>query len=262
MTVIIKYKTQTKKRNKEWFARMEQKNINWAQWGGWFDSDGSIHYHYNKKQNKHQFMVVLRLKDRDPVELFSETFEASLVYHEHKTTTPNGNHYIAKSFISELRGERAIWFVVKIKKYILQKTKYLSFFLKQKNIEYQPYESKWSKEEWISYITTLIEGDGTFYNRHKDVNFFALYSTNCDFLRYISKELDHHNILKFGLPYKNIQKILRKDGSPSIVYKVVSSGTMQEKKLTLESLLPYMTMDRKRQNVLKTLEWIKERIEK
>jgi len=262
MTVIIKYEAQTKKRNKEWFARMEQKPINWAQWGGWFDSDGCVHYHYNKQTKNHDYVVILKLKDRDPVELFSTTFETSLIYREDKTTTPNGNNYIAKTFTSQLRGERAIWFVVKIKKYILQKTKYLSLFLKQKNMEYQPYESKWSKEEWISYITTLIEGDGSFYNRYQYKAFIVLYSTNCDFLRYISKELSHHNILKFTLPYENKQKILRKDGSPSIVYKVCSLGTIQEKKLTLESLLPYMTMDRKRQNVLKSLEWIKERIEK
>ena len=49
MTILIKYPRQSLKRNKEWVKRMEEKNINWAQWGGWFDSDGSFGKAYNKK---------------------------------------------------------------------------------------------------------------------------------------------------------------------------------------------------------------------
>ena len=54
----------------------------------------------NKTKKTYQLFADLRLRDRQPVELFSDTFEASLRYHEGNTITPDGVNHIAKMFRS------------------------------------------------------------------------------------------------------------------------------------------------------------------
>lgn len=256
MTVLIKYPASSFKRNKEWVERMEEKNINWAQWGGWFDSDGSFGKSYNKQEKYMEFKVEFKLKDRDPVELFSKIFETSLRYDEYNTRTPNGNKYVAKVFRAQLTSKRALWFANKIKKYILQKTEDLQRLLIESNITYKPYLENWNKEEWTSYITTLMEGDGSYNDRTKSRQcFFSLNSSNLFFLQYIVKELKRHNILNFSNPCFS-KEYTREDGTKSNHYILYSIGKIKENKKVLESLLPYMTMERKRHNVLKTLAWM------
>ena len=46
------------------------------------------------------------------------------------------------------------------------------------------------------------------------------------------------------------------DGSFSVMYSQSVRGKLPELKNVLNTLLPHMTMERKRQNVLKTLAWI------
>lgn len=259
MTVLIKYPIQSKERNKEWFEKMESKNINWAMWGGWFDSDGC----FNISKNKKAYTVMLALKDKDPVELFSKTFECSLEYYE-QWTTPYNKHdvrtpHLSKVFRSRFRGERTLWFINKIKKYILQKTNKIKPFLEIQNINYKPYSEIWTREEWIKYITTLIEGDGTFYDRNKNNKTIVINSSNEWFLKYISEQLKIHKILEFG-------KINRSEGHPkengkvSVMYSQSALGDLITHKKNLETLFPHMTMERKKQNVLNSLKWINERL--
>ena len=259
MTILIKYPNSSFKRNESWFKRMEEKNINWAQWGGWFDSDGSFGKSYNKQEKYMEFKVELKLKDRDPVELCSTIFETSLRYNEYNTKTPNGVKYVAKVFRAQLTSRRALWFANKIKKYILQKTEDLQRLLNESNITYKPYLENWNKEEWTSYITTLMEGDGSYNDRNKSRILFSLNSSNLFFLQYIVKELKKNNVLNFSAP-SFTKEYIREDGTKSNHYILYSIGKMKENKKVLESLLPYMTMDRKRQNVLNTLAWINERL--
>lgn len=257
MTILIKYPKQSLKRNKEWVKRMEEKNINWAQWGGWFDSDGSFGKAYNKKNKAMEYAIEFKLKDRDPVELFSKIFETTLRYNEWNTKTPDGKKHIAKVFRAQLKSERAFWFTNKIKKYILQKTEDMQRLLSESST-YKPYSEVWSKEEWTSYITTLIEGDGSYFDVSALANqyqYFSLNSNNIHFLQYIVKELKKNNVLDFSKPYFR-KKYIRKDGTKGTMYILYSVGGREKNKKVLESLLPYMTMDRKRQNVLKTLAWI------
>ena len=123
---------------------------------------------------------------------------------------------------------------------------------------YKPYSEVWSKEEWISYITTLMEGDGCYFDISKLIRkyqYFSLCSTNIHFLQYITKELKKHNILNFSKPYL-MKKYTRKGGTKGMEYLLWSVGGREKNKKVLESLLPYMTMDRKKQNGLKNLAWI------
>jgi hypothetical protein len=259
MTVIIEYPRQDNEKNKEWFERMETKNIIWSQWGGWFDSDGSF------VRTGKVFNITLSLKDRDPVELFSKTFESSLTYQEHYTNPYNKDHvktpHLAKEFRSTLRGPRALWFANKIKKYILNKSNHIKPFLEKQNITYIPYSEEWTREEWIPYLTTLCEGDGTYVDKlvHKRGYYLSLNSSNESFLKYISDNVSKHNILIFGKIY-TIQGHPKDNGTRSVMYKVFSKGNMDQQKIYLETLIPFMTMGRKRQNAINTVEWINSRL--
>jgi len=162
MTILIKYPKQTKKGNKDFFERKDQEltNLDWAKWAGWFDTDGSFCVCSRKLIVRKE--ISLKLKDRQPVELFSKIFETSLTYYEWKSITPEPRRkeYMTKVYRAELCGEKAIWFTKNVFPYLIkhEKKDYAA-----KLLGYRP-ESKdfatWTKEEVIHYLATAIEGDG------------------------------------------------------------------------------------------------------
>jgi hypothetical protein len=83
MTILIKYPKTNKETEKDFFNRKDKEltNLDWAKWGGWFDTDG---YFYSKGIHN---IIGLKLKDKEPVELFCKTFETSFRYNEHNTVT-------------------------------------------------------------------------------------------------------------------------------------------------------------------------------
>jgi len=254
MTVIKKYPRGNDNNFDEWVKKIKAKNVNWALWGGWFDSDGSFSFRRGIK-GADQYYVKLSLKDRDPVELFSKTFETSLTYNEYRTTTPNGQQYTAKTYNSILRGKRSLWFVDQIKKYILQKTIWLKPFLEKSNIQYQSYSESWTREEWVCYITTLLEGDGTIYDRTiSSKKYPAIFSNKNYFLNHVIKELKKFNIAHFNDPVIS-SVCTRKDGTKSNGYTISLKGGKNIKNF-YETILPFMTMDRKKQKVINNLKWM------
>ena len=112
----------TKKELKE-FVDLKQQSIDdleWCKWAGWMDTDGTLFY-----KNKTEKRVSLKLKDRQPVELLSNLFETSLIYLEHKTITPEPYRYeyIAKEYITNLNGQRAVAIAKNIYPYLLNQEK-------------------------------------------------------------------------------------------------------------------------------------------
>ena len=160
MTVLIKYPFQTKERNSIFFEKkdLELTNLDWAKWAGWYDTDGC--FDFQAKTGKKR--VVLPLKDRQPVELFSKTFEASLCYRTYKTITPEPYRYEyqAEVHASGLNGAKAVWFTKNVFPYLVRQEKkdYAARLL-----GYRP-ESKdlttWTTDEVIYYLATAMEGDG------------------------------------------------------------------------------------------------------
>jgi len=169
MTVLNKYPKQTKERNKVFFEKKDQEltNLDWTKWAGWYDTDGCFTVFLERikgrKSNLHK-VVKLSLKDRQPVELFSKTFETSLTYNEWKTITPEPyrKEYIANVYVARLKAEKAIWFTKNIFPYLIKQEKkdYAA-----KLLGYRP-ESKdfadWTTDEVIHYLATALEGDGYF----------------------------------------------------------------------------------------------------
>ena len=164
--IITKYPQQNKKTNKEFFKRkeLELTNLDWAKWAGWFDTDGCLGAYADKRSlnGKSYSRGSLRLADRQPVELFSETFEVSLCYGEYKTITPEPyrSEYIAKIYSAAISAEKSIWFTENVYPYLLKEEKkrlaseLLGYTPKSKAIE------EWTKDEAIHYLATVIEGDG------------------------------------------------------------------------------------------------------
>ena len=162
MTVINKYPWATKKRNKDFFKRKDAQltNLDWAKWAGWFDTDGCFTTHYNKKQKRYQRTAEIRLKDRQPVELFSDTFESSLRYREFNTVTPDKVKHLAKMFNCCLCGPKAEWFTENLSPYLIkeEKREYAGTLLED-TVSSKSFNN-WTKDELTHYLATVIEGDG------------------------------------------------------------------------------------------------------
>ena len=167
VTVLIKYPTQTKKGNKVFFEKKDQEltNLDWAKWAGWSDTDGyftTFFNSYNMKKPYWERKAGLSLKDRQPVELFSKTFETSLAHQTFKTITPKPyrKEYTATIYIAQLRGKKVRWFTENIYPYLIKQEKkdYAA-----KLLGYRP-KSKdfitWTVDEVIHYLATAMEGDG------------------------------------------------------------------------------------------------------
>ena len=169
MTVITKYPFATKKRNKNFFKRKDAQltNLDWAKWAGWFDTDGCFTTFYVKKQKRYTRAAEIRLKDRQPVELFSDTFETSLRYREFNTVTPDKRKYIAKMFGSSLCGPKAKWFTENVSPYLIKEEKReFAGLLIEDTVSSKSFNT-WTKDELTHYLATVIEGDGGIRNDSK-----------------------------------------------------------------------------------------------
>ena len=247
MTVLIQYPKQSKKINEEFFKKKDKEltNLDWAKWGGWFDTDG---YLSSKR-------VGLKLRDREPVELFCKTFETSFCYHEHNTVAPNGNRYVAKEFLGELRGPKAVWFTKNVSKYIFNKTTAVRKLLNKQDISYTPYEHNFTKNELISYISSALQGDGTFYDRNKNNNFITFYSSNVNYLKFIQNQLNIYDVV-FGGPYTG-PDYNTKAGIKN-VFQITLKCKQKEKMIDFyETIIPKIEMTRKRENAMISLEYLK-----
>ena len=252
MTVLIKYPRQTKKTNEDFFKRKNQEltNLDWAKWAGWFDTDGW--FRRNKKNQGGS--ARLYLKDRQPVELFSKTFETSLFSREHKTITPEPYRYeyITTEHMVALSGEKAVWFTKNVFPYLIKEEKK---DFAEKLLGYRP-ESKdfttWTANEIIHYLATVIEGDGGVEVRgKKNSNITTVinssdkqYLTNIQLLS--ENKLGITSTLFVRTIYKTQQGIKTK-------YGVRISGSLRHSNNLdfFQSLVKdnVMTLDRKKQKV-------------
>ena len=262
MSVIIKCPKQSKKTNEDFFKRKDKEltNLDWAKWAGWFDTDGD----FKLAKKNLQVQVRLRLKDREPVELFANTFETSLCYEEYKTTTPverNGQQrsYTAKMYISVLSGSKAVWFIKNIKKYIRQKTFHVKKVCSAKNISYIPYTYELTYEELIKYLSSALQGDGSIYDNKESrkKGYLLLYSSNINYLNYMKKILKKNNIY-FGDP-SIIREYVKNNGEKKNMYQIRLRAEQNDLISLYEKITPLIEMDRKRINAENTLEWLKSR---
>lgn len=251
MTVVIKYPNQTKKTNQEFFKRKDKEltNLDWAKWGGWFDTDGSI-------SSTKRDLVSLKLKDREPVELFSKIFETSLYYREFKTITPNGVSYLATEYSALLAGEKAVWFTKNISKYMFNKTMFVKKLLNNHNIPYMPYQHILTKDELINYIASALQGDGSFYDLNKKSYPILFYSVNVNYLKFVRNELEKHNFI-FNGPYAG--KVYQTKAGTRTQFQISLSVKKHQQAINFfEDVIPKIDMTRKREKAMISLEFLKQ----
>ena len=255
MTIIIKYPRQTKEGNKVFFEKKDREltNEDWAKWGGWIATDGTLTYTYAKKPQRWIKRVDLKLKDRQPVELFSKTFETSLTDYLNKTITPEGVKHEITMHQAVLREEKAEWFTKNVYPYLIKQEKkdYAA-----KLLGYRP-ESKdfadCTPEEVIHYLATAVEGDGHYGldKRGKNTGIYVkLISRDVQYLSDVINLVDDKlGKLFSGISEKNTYTT--KDGEEHHMYKANGYGSLNHNFDIFQSLVKdgVMTLDRKKQKV-------------
>ena len=263
MTVIIKYPYPTKKITQEFFKRkdLELTNLDWAKWAGWFDTDGCFAKNPRKTELGYQLFVKLQLKDRQPTELFSDTFETSLVYQESNTVTPNGAKYIAKMFKGTLSGPKATWFTENVSPYLIkeEKREYAGAVLED-TVRSKDFNT-WTKDEVTHYLATVIEGDGSVRVRehirgnNKSLS-ITIVSNDTQYLANLvsiaASKLNVHSKFRKTKTYQT------KRGTMTMYALYILCSIKNRKNLDfLKSLLKYnvMTLDRKKERVQEFVTW-------
>jgi hypothetical protein len=255
MTIIIKYPRQTKEGNKVFFEKKDKEltNEDWAKWGGWIATDGTLTYTYAKKPQRWIKRVDLKLKDRQPVELFSKTFETSLTDYLNKTITPEGVKREITMHQAVLREEKAEWFTKNVYPYLIKQEKkdYAA-----KLLGYRP-ESKdfadWTPDEVTHYLATALEGDGNYIldKRRKNTGIYVrLISRDVQYLSDVINLVDDKlGKLFSGISEKNTYTT--KDGEEHHMYRANGYGSLNHNFDIFQSLVKdgVMTLDRKKQRV-------------
>lgn len=261
MTVLIKYPRQNEESNKKFFERKEKElsNLDWAKWGGWFDSDGSFSYSKRK-----QLKCDLTLYDKSPVELFSKTFEVSLKIRTKSNPYEKSVNKIPNvKFSATITSEKAVWFCKKIHPFIINKNNKLNKILNIFNINLSQNYNNMVTEEFVSWLTSFIEGDGSFTHVAKKYPVMRITSNNNYLLNYIKDKCNKENLISFGkitlkqkagrfkLSSKSNLFANRKNGY------IMSAGRKDNLVPFYNKILPKMTLDRKKQIIFNHFELFK-----
>ena len=259
--IIKEYKKKNFEELKEFLAAKDLNvdALEWCKWAGWVDTDGSIQIlKHEKRKKRNQVRVRLDLKDKRPVELLSSFFETNLAYREHKTITPKPyrKEYMAKMYCTYIYGEKAICLLKNIYPYLLNEKKKKEAV---KIIGYTP-ESKnlddWTKDEIISYLATVIEGDGTINLRPRANRKYKSFTMN---IAIKSSTIQYLSDIKY-LVDKNFDTCLTirelgtyetKEGTKTKYNVYLNKSNIDIFKLLVKNNI--MTLDRKKNRILEYL---------
>ncbi len=259
MTILVKYEKQSKETNKILFEKLNNLgNLEWARWGGWFDSDGS--FSYDKKY--HKISCILALSDKSPVELFSKTFEATLtVNYKQNNYEKSVNKEVKARYRSLINGEKALWFCQKIHPFVINKNNKLNELLKKFNINLSNNYNNMNSSEFLSWLVSFVEGDGSFtMAKKRNYPIAQITSNNNHLLNYIRQRCLNENIVSFNKVYLKQKEGLFKLSSKSNLTAFRKNGYIMQamKKENLlnfyDKILPFMSLDRKKDKILKHIE--------
>ena len=259
MTILVKYEKQSKETNKILFEKLNNlSNLEWARWGGWFDSDGS--FAYDKKY--HKISCTLALSDKSPVELFSKTFEATLtVNYKQNNYEKSVNKEVKARYRSLINGEKALWFCQKIHPFVINKNNKLNELLKKFNINLSNNYNNMNSSEFLSWLVSFVEGDGSFtMTKKRNYPIAQITSNNNHLLNYIRQRCLNENIVSFNKVHLKQKEGLFKLSSKSNLTAFRKNGYIMQamKKENLlnfyDKILPFMSLDRKKDKILKHIE--------
>jgi hypothetical protein len=257
--IIKKYEKMNDEQLDQLFKSLdERKDINWPYIAGWIDGDGFI-----GKLNKQTHGVMLKIADKEPVEMLSELFKCSLSQEQTDKRLiylkpPKRRYYVA------IRGEKAVYLTKKIAPFVMEKTKNL-----YKTLEYYGCNEKFpymqlNDEDFINYLVGFSEAEGCFsFYREKCSYVYGISNTNLNLLTYLERRLKQLGFFRFKM------RTLNKDGfyffNKKVTDKVVHRKTSYRLEMSGYALLDFynvikdkLIIQRKKQKVLETIEHFKD----
>jgi hypothetical protein len=236
----------------------ERKDINWPYIAGWVDGDA-----YIGKLGTRSYGVMLKIADKEPVEMLSELFKCSLSQ-EKMDKRPLYLKPPQRRYYVNIRGKKAIYLAKKIAPFVMEKTKNL-----YKTLEYYGCNEKFpymqlNDEDFINYLVGFSEAEGCF-SCYKDVNKFSygVSNTNLNLLTYLEKRLKQLGFFKFKM------RVLSKEGfyffNKKATDKVIHRKTSYRLEINGYALLDFynvikdkLIIQRKKAKVLDTIEHFKD----
>jgi hypothetical protein len=236
----------------------ERKDISWPYIAGWIDGDGFI-----GKLNKNTYGVMLKIADKEPVEMLSELFKCHLAQEQVDKRLmylkpPKRRYYVV------IRGKKALYLAKKIAPFVMEKTKNL-----YKTLEYYECNEKFpymelDDEDFINYLVGFSEAEGSF-SCYEDVNkyAYAISNTNLNLLTYLERRLKQLGFFTARI------RILSKEGfyffNKKVTDKVIHRKTSYRLEIHSYALLDFynlikdkLIIERKKEKVLATIKHFKD----
>ena len=236
----------------------ERTDINWPYIAGWIDGDGFI-----GKLNKHTHGVMLKITDKEPVEMLSELFKCSLAQEQMDKRPifikpPKRRYYVV------IRGEKAIYLAKKIAPFIMEKTKNL-----YKTLQYYGCNQKFpymelNNEDFINYLVGFSEAEGCFFCSNEKSNYiYSVSNTNLNLLKYLERRLKQLGFFKFKIV------TIKKEGfyffNKAVTDKIIHRKISYRLEMNGYALLDFynlikdkLIINRKKEKVLATIEHFKD----
>lgn len=232
----------------------ERKDINWAYIAGWIDGDGFI-----GKLAAQTHGVMLKIADKEPVEMLSELFKCSLAQEQVDKRLmylkpPKRRYYVT------IRGKKALYLAKKIAPFIMEKTKNL-----YKTLEYYGCNEKFpymelNDEDFINYLVGFSEAEGCFVCSNEKSNYiYVLSNTNLNLLTYLERRLKQFGFFKFKmtLSQKEGFYFFNKKATDKIIYRKTSYKLSMNGYALLDFynlIKDKLIINRKKEKVLTTIE--------
>ena len=166
--------------------------------GGWFDTDASFESYPDSKSKT--VVVSLNLVDRGPVEYLSKIFKSSL--RTGKTNPEMYKNKVGKIYYrTKVSGQTAVEFTKRVGHFVFNRTRERDALLATRNEFYSFKYLEMSDEEFICWLTSCFEGDGSVHVNHvKKEYMVSITNNNRAMLSYIVKRCKNLGLFWSG-PY-------------------------------------------------------------
>lgn len=232
----------------------ERKDISWPYIAGWVDGDGFI-----GKLNKKTYGVMLKIADKEPVEMLSELFKCSLAQEQMDKRSlylkpPKRRYYVV------IRGKKALYLAKKIAPFVMEKTKNL-----YKTLEYYECNEKFpymqlNDEDFINYLVGFSEAEGCFICYSEKSNYvYNVSNTNLNLLTYLERRLKQLGFFKFKIitSQKEGFYFFNKGATDKMIYRKTSYRLVMSGYALLDFynlIKDKLIINRKKEKVLTTIE--------
>ena len=160
-----------------------------------------------------------------------------------------------------MSGEKALWFCQKIHPFVINKNNKLNELLKKFNINLSSNYNNMNSSEFLSWLVSFIEGDGSFtMTKKRRYPIAQITSNNNHLLNYIKQRCLSENIVSFNKVMLKQKEGFFKLSSKSNLTAFRKNGYIMQamKKENLlnfyDKILPFMSLDRKKDKILKHIE--------